>query len=262
MATGGYTAPIQELIDQLGRLPGIGPKSAQRIAFHLLKGSAEDVAELAGAIVEAKRKVRFCRRCCNLATSEECDICANPRRDATLLCVVEEPRDVLAFERTGEFSGRYHVLHGAMNPMEGVGPDQLRMAELLRRFESEPIAEVIVGTNPQSRGRGHRHVRGQHVAAPRCDRHPPGERPAGGGRPGIRRRVDPRPRPGRSAGHATPLKPPGRAAGTARCRQPSPGGGIRSRRRCAGCGARATLQPGEAAPRPSHRGRGRSCKPR
>ena len=152
MATGGYTAPIQELIDQLGRLPGIGPKSAQRIAFHLLKGSAEDVAELAGAIVEAKRKVRFCRRCCNLATSEECDICANPRRDATLLCVVEEPRDVLAFERTGEFSGRYHVLHGAMNPMEGVGPDQLRMAELLRRFESEPIAEVIVGTNPNLEG--------------------------------------------------------------------------------------------------------------
>ena len=152
MATGGYTAPIQELIDQLGRLPGIGPKSAQRIAFHLLKGSAEDVAELSGAIVEAKRKVRFCRRCCNLATSEECDICANPRRDTTLLCVVEEPRDVLAFERTGEFSGRYHVLHGAMNPMEGVGPDQLRMAELLRRFESEPIAEVIVGTNPNLEG--------------------------------------------------------------------------------------------------------------
>ena len=152
MATGGYTAPIQELIDQLGRLPGIGPKSAQRIAFHLLKGSAEDVAELSGAIAEAKRRVRFCRRCCNLATSEECDICTSPRRDATLLCVVEEPRDVLAFERTGEFSGRYHVLHGAMNPMEGVGPDQLRMAELLRRFESEPIGEVIVGTNPNLEG--------------------------------------------------------------------------------------------------------------
>ncbi len=152
MATGGYTAPIQELIDQLGRLPGIGPKSAQRIAFHLLKAPGEDVAQLAGAIAEAKRAVRFCRRCCNLATSEECDICSNPRRDATLLCVVEEPRDVLAFERTGEFAGRYHVLHGAINPMEGVGPDQLRMSELLRRFDNESIAEVIVGTNPNLEG--------------------------------------------------------------------------------------------------------------
>ncbi len=152
MTAGGYTTPIQELIDQLGRLPGIGPKSAQRIAFWLLKAPVEDVEQLAEAITMAKRTVRFCRRCCNMATDDICEICSNPRRDASLLCVVEDPRDVVAFERTGEFSGRYHVLHGAINPMEGVGPDQLRMAELLRRFGDEPISEVIVGTNPNLEG--------------------------------------------------------------------------------------------------------------
>lgn len=152
MTTGGYAAPVLELIDQLGRLPGIGPKSAQRIAFWLLKAPAEDAEQLAEAIREAKRTVRFCRRCCNMATGEVCGICGDPRRDASVLCVVEEPRDVAAFERTGEFSGRYHVLHGAINPMEGVGPDQLRMAELLRRFGDEPITEVIVGTNPNLEG--------------------------------------------------------------------------------------------------------------
>ena len=152
MTAGGYTTPIQELIDQLGRLPGIGPKSAQRIAFWLLKAPVQDVEQLAEAITVAKRTVRFCRRCCNMATDDICEICSNPRRDASLLCVVEDPRDVVAFERTGEFSGRYHVLHGAINPMEGVGPDQLRMAELLRRFGDEPISEVIVGTNPNLEG--------------------------------------------------------------------------------------------------------------
>ena len=152
MTAGGYTTPILELIDQLGRLPGIGPKSAQRIAFWLLKAPVEDVQQLAEAITVAKRTVRFCRRCCNMATDDICEICSNPRRDASMLCVVEDPRDVVAFERTGEFSGRYHVLHGAINPMEGVGPDQLRMAELLRRFGDEPISEVIVGTNPNLEG--------------------------------------------------------------------------------------------------------------
>lgn len=152
MATGGYTAPIQELIDQLGRLPGIGPKSAQRIAFHLLKAPAGDVGELSAAIDEAKRSVRFCARCCNLAVDDLCDICSDPRREESLICVVEDPRDVVAFERTGEFKGRYHVLHGAINPMEGVGPDQLRMAELLKRVGDEPVTEVIVGTNPNLEG--------------------------------------------------------------------------------------------------------------
>ncbi|MYI56071.1 MAG: recombination protein RecR [Acidimicrobiia bacterium] len=143
---------MQELIDQLGRLPGIGPKSAQRIAFHLLKAPAGDVEELSAAIDEAKRSVRFCERCCNLATEDLCDICGDPRREESLICVVEDPRDVVAFERTGEFKGLYHVLHGAINPMEGVGPDQLRMAELLRRVGDEPVTEVIVGTNPNLEG--------------------------------------------------------------------------------------------------------------
>jgi len=152
VVTGGYTAPIQELIDQLGRLPGIGPKSAQRIAFHLLKAPAGDVEELSAAIDEAKRSVRFCGRCCNLASGELCGICSDPRREESLICVVEDPRDVVAFERTGEFKGRYHVLHGAINPMEGVGPDQLRMAELLQRVGAESVTEVIVGTNPNLEG--------------------------------------------------------------------------------------------------------------
>lgn len=152
MVAAGYTAPIQELIDQFGRLPGIGPKSAQRIAFHLLKAPLPDVESLAAAIGEAKRSVRFCRRCCNLAAGELCDICADPRRDESLLCVVEDPRDVVAFERTGEFRGLYHVLHGAINPMEGIGPEQLRMAELLGRIGEEPVREVIVGTNPNLEG--------------------------------------------------------------------------------------------------------------
>lgn len=152
MSAAGYTAPIQELIDQFGRLPGIGPKSAQRIAFHLLKTPATEVEELAAAISEAKRSVRFCRRCCNLAAGDLCDICSDPRRDESLLCVVEDPRDVVAFERTGEFRGLYHVLHGAINPMEGIGPEQLRMAELLRRIGDESVSEVIVGTNPNLEG--------------------------------------------------------------------------------------------------------------
>lgn len=152
MATGGYSTPIQELIDQLGRLPGVGPKSAQRIAFWLLKAPSDEVERLAGAITDAKRTVRFCSRCCNMATGEVCAICDDPRRDETVVCVVEDPRDVVAFERTGEFRGLYHVLHGAINPLEGVGPDQLRMAELLQRVGAEPIEEVIVGTNPNLEG--------------------------------------------------------------------------------------------------------------
>ena len=152
MPTGGYTAPIQELIDQLARLPGIGPKSASRIAFWLLKAPVADVERLTAAISDAKGAVTFCARCCNMATGEFCDICNDPRRDESVVCVVEDPRDVVAFERTGEFRGRYHVLHGAINPMEGIGPDQLRVAELLRRIAAEPITEVIVGTNPNLEG--------------------------------------------------------------------------------------------------------------
>jgi len=152
-----YAGPVQDLIDELGRLPGIGPKSAQRIAFHLLKLSRDDALRLARAIEEVKDRVAFCRRCFNIAVtsdegSEDCGICADPRRDTTVLCVVEEPRDIVAVERTGEFRGRYHVLQGAISPIEGIGPDQLRVRELLVRLEPEGVAEVILCTNPNLEG--------------------------------------------------------------------------------------------------------------
>jgi recombination protein RecR len=147
-----YTPPVQSLIDELGRLPGIGPKSAQRIAFHLLKGSPDDANRLAHAIREAKEKVRFCERCFNFAEGSLCPICADDRRDQTIVCVVEESRDIVAIERTGEFRGRYHVLLGAMSPLEGIGPEQLKIRELLNRIGPEGIEEVIVCTNPNTEG--------------------------------------------------------------------------------------------------------------
>src|SRR5258707_1071827 len=152
-----YAGPVQDLIDELGRLPGIGPKSAQRIAFHLLKLQRADAARLANAIVEAKDKVTFCSRCFNIAEvggdSESCcSICLDDRRDATVLCVVEEPRDIVAVEKTGEFRGRYHVLQGAISPIEGVGPDQLRVKELLMRLEDGAVLEIILCTNPNIEG--------------------------------------------------------------------------------------------------------------
>ena len=147
-----YTPPVQSLIDELGRLPGIGPKSAQRIAFHLLKVSADDANRLAHAIREAKEKVRFCDRCFNVAEGSLCPICADDRRDPTVVCVVEESRDIVAIERTGEFRGRYHVLLGAMSPLEGIGPEQLKIRELLARIGPEGIEEVIVCTNPNTEG--------------------------------------------------------------------------------------------------------------
>ncbi len=147
-----YTAPVQALIDELGRLPGIGPKSAQRIAFHLLKISVDDAERLAHAISEAKAKVRFCVECFNVADAELCPICADDRRDPTVLCVVEESRDIVAIEKTGEFRGRYHVLLGAMNPLEGIGPEHLKVAELVKRLRDEVVQEVIICTNPNTEG--------------------------------------------------------------------------------------------------------------
>jgi len=147
-----YAGPVQNLIDELGRLPGIGPKSAQRIAFHLLKLPTEDAARLARAIEEAKAKVTFCTRCYNVSEGSECAICSDPRRDATVVCVVEEPRDIVAVEKTGEFKGRYHVLQGAISPIEGIGPEQLRVKELLARLEPEGVTEVILATNPNIEG--------------------------------------------------------------------------------------------------------------
>lgn len=147
-----YTQPVQTLIDELGRMPGVGPKSAQRIAFHLLKIPADDVARLARAIVEAKARVRFCSRCWNFAEGELCPICLDDRRDSNVLCVVEESRDIISIEKTGEFKGRYHVLLGAMNPLDGVGPEQLKMKELFARIEPEDVQEVILCTNPNTEG--------------------------------------------------------------------------------------------------------------
>ena len=147
-----YALAVQQLIDELGRLPGIGPKSAQRIAFHLLKVPPEDALRLAAAITDAKERVTFCEVCFNFAEGPRCEICGDERRDAHLVCVVEEPRDIVAVERTGEFRGRYHVLGGAINPMEGVGPDQLRVRELLDRLEPEGVTEAILCTNPNLEG--------------------------------------------------------------------------------------------------------------
>jgi recombination protein RecR len=147
-----YTPPVQALIDEFGRLPGIGPKSAQRIAFHLLKIPTDDANRLAHAIREAKEKVRFCDRCFNVAEGALCPICNDDRRDSTILCVVEESRDIVAIEKTGEFRGRYHVLLGAMNPLEGIGPEQLKVRELLVRLEPEGVEEIIVCTNPNTEG--------------------------------------------------------------------------------------------------------------
>lgn len=149
---GVYVAPVQRLIDELGRLPGIGPKSAQRIAFHMLKASKEDAQRLTDAIAVTKDTVVFCSRCFNISTADLCDICNDDQRDKSLLCVVEEPRDVVAIERTGEFKGRYHVLQGAISPIEGIGPDQLKVKELLARLDSEGVTEVILCTNPNIEG--------------------------------------------------------------------------------------------------------------
>ena len=150
MAT--YAGPVQDLIDELGRLPGVGPKSAQRIAFHLLKLPKDDALRLAKSIVEAKDRVAWCSRCFNLSEGELCGICSDDRRDGHTLCVVEEPKDLVAVEKTGEFKGRYHVLQGAISPIEGIGPDQLRVKELLARIEPEGVTEIILCTNPNIEG--------------------------------------------------------------------------------------------------------------
>ncbi|MFZ8998163.1 MAG: recombination mediator RecR [Ilumatobacteraceae bacterium] len=147
-----FTPPVQALIDELGRLPGVGPKSAQRIAFHLLKIPADDVARLADAIRVAKERVRFCERCFNVSDAALCSFCTDDRRDSTTICVVEESRDIVSIEKTGEFRGRYHVLLGAINPLEGVGPEQLKIRELLTRIGPEDVQEVIVCTNPNTEG--------------------------------------------------------------------------------------------------------------
>jgi recombination protein RecR len=148
-----YPAAIQNVLDEMGRLPGIGPKGAQRITYWLLARSKEDVARLSDSIVELKESIGFCPDCWDFAEEGgQCRVCADPRRDESLLCVVEEPRDVMAIERTGEFRGRYHVLHGSISPMDGIGPEQLRIRELLERLAGNEIEEVILATNPNVEG--------------------------------------------------------------------------------------------------------------
>ena len=147
-----YEGAVQDLIDELGRLPGVGPKSAQRIAFHLLSADPTDVRRLVDALTEVKARVRFCDICGNVTQEETCRICRDPRRSATVICVVEEPKDVVAVERTREFRGRYHVLGGAINPIAGVGPDDLRIKELLTRLANGEVTEVILATDPNVEG--------------------------------------------------------------------------------------------------------------
>ena len=147
-----YEGVVQDLIDELGRLPGVGPKSAQRIAFHLLATDPADITRLQDVLGKVKEGVQFCETCGNVAEQPTCRICRDPQRDPTLICVVEEPKDVLALERTREFRGRYHVLGGALDPLSGIGPEQLRMRELLSRIGSDDVSEVIIATDPNTEG--------------------------------------------------------------------------------------------------------------
>jgi recombination protein RecR len=147
-----YEGAVQDLIDELGRLPGVGPKSAQRIAFHLLQVETVDAQRLADAITRLKATMRFCARCWNVSEHAECRICRDPRRDDAVLCVVEEARDVVAIERTREYRGRYHVLGGAISPIDGIGPDDLHVKELIGRLDAEPVEELIIATNPNVEG--------------------------------------------------------------------------------------------------------------
>ncbi len=147
-----YEGAVQDLIDELGRLPGIGPKSAQRVAFHLLQADAADAARLAAAITRVKETIRFCARCFNISQEELCRICRDPRRDPALMCVVEEARDVIAIERTREYRGTYHVLGGAISPIDGIGPDDLHVKELIVRLDNEGVTEVILAMNPNVEG--------------------------------------------------------------------------------------------------------------
>ena len=147
-----YEGPIQDLIDELARLPGIGPKSAQRLAFYLVKASDADAKRLSEVIVAAKERISFCRECGNVAEGELCRVCRDPGRDTTVLCVVEEPKDAATIERAGIVKGRYHVLGGAISPLDGVGPEDLRVQELLDRVERDGVTEVILATNPNLEG--------------------------------------------------------------------------------------------------------------
>lgn len=144
--------PITRVVEELSRLPGIGPKTAQRLTYHLLRAPTDQAEALAGAILELKQKVVLCSQCFNITEHSPCEVCSNPARDRTRICVVEEPLDVVAIERTGQYSGQYHVLHGALSPIEGIGPEELKMRELLHRLQGDEVQEVILATNPNLEG--------------------------------------------------------------------------------------------------------------
>ncbi|MCD4812889.1 recombination mediator RecR [bacterium] len=147
-----YTGALARMIDELGRMPGVGPKTAQRLAFHLLRQDRAAVERLAHTLVEAKDKIQYCATCFSLCEEEICSVCRHPRRDVSIICVVEEPNDVFALERTKAFQGKYHVLMGTLSPIEGIGPDDLKITELLKRLESNEVKEVVIATNPDVEG--------------------------------------------------------------------------------------------------------------
>lgn len=147
-----YARPVNVLIEELAKLPGVGPKTAQRLAFHILKASSEEAQKLAAAITEAKKKIKFCEICFNLTDQELCQYCRDPSRDKSVICVVEQPRDIVALEKTREFKGCYHVLQGAISPIEGVGPEDIRVKELLKRLKEGEVKEVVIATNPNIEG--------------------------------------------------------------------------------------------------------------
>ena len=147
-----YTGPITRLIEEFSKLPGVGRKTAQRLAFHIINMNTNDVEALSKAIIEAKREIRYCSVCCNITDTDPCSMCSNKNRDASVICVVEDPRDVAAMERTREFKGQYHVLNGVISPMDGIGPDMIKIKELIQRLGTQDVKEIIMATNPTIEG--------------------------------------------------------------------------------------------------------------
>lgn len=147
-----YTGPITRLIEEFSKLPGVGRKTAQRLAFHVINMNTNDVEALSKAIIEAKREIKYCSVCCNISDNDICSMCANKNRDASIICVVEDPRDVAAMERTRDYKGQYHVLHGVISPMDGIGPDMIKVKELIQRVGTQDVSEIIMATNPTIEG--------------------------------------------------------------------------------------------------------------
>ena len=147
-----YTGPITRLIEEFSKLPGVGRKTAQRLAFHIINMNTNDVEALSKAIIEAKREIKYCSVCCNITDTDPCSMCSNKNRDASVICVVEDPRDVAAMERTREFKGQYHVLNGVISPMDGIGPDMIKIKELIQRLGTQDVREIIMATNPTIEG--------------------------------------------------------------------------------------------------------------